>query len=70
MAYGATIGIINPDGSVTSIDVQMDGELHETGKVLLENYKTERSFRNLLSMGNIQYLLGDPREERVINVLM
>lgn len=56
MSTRSNIGIINADGSVTSIYTHSDGYPSGVGKTLREHYNTEDAVRTLLSLGDLSVL--------------
>lgn len=56
MATRSTIGILEKDGTVSSIYCHWDGYLKNNGKILLENYNTEERVRELISLGSLSSL--------------
>lgn len=75
MGTRARIGIVEPDGSVTSIYTHWDGYPDHHGPILLNHYATEERVRALLALGDLSVLdegLGekhdfDNRPEGVCN---
>ena len=56
MSTRSQIGILNKDGSIDSIWCHWDGYPSNNGKILLEEYKTKKSIRKLISEGSIDSL--------------
>ena len=56
MATRSTIGVLNTDGSVTTVYCHWDGYPENNGKLLIENYATENAVRGLIELGSISSL--------------
>lgn len=56
MGTRARIGILEPDGSVTSIYSHWDGYVSHHGPILRDHYKTEAKVRALMALGDISKL--------------
>jgi len=56
MATRSRIGILNEDGTITSIYCHRDGYLSNNGRNHNENYGTETSVREMLSLGDLSSL--------------
>lgn len=56
MSTRSNIGIINADGSVTTVYCHSDGYPSGVGKTLREHYNTEEKVRELLSLGDLSVL--------------
>lgn len=56
MGTRARIGIVEPDGSVTSIYTHWDGYPDHHGPILLNHYATEERVRALLTLGDLSVL--------------
>jgi len=56
MATRSRIGILNEDGSITSIYCHWDGYPAHNGRILKEHYGTETSVREMLSLGDLSSL--------------
>lgn len=56
MSTRSNIGIINADGSVTSIYVHFDGCPSHNGRILLNHWNTEDKVRDLLKLGDLSIL--------------
>lgn len=52
MSTRSRIGILNSDSTITSIYCHHDGYPSHVGRILQENYNTEKSIRNLISNGD------------------
>lgn len=59
MATRSRIGILNEDGTITSVYCHWDGYLSYNGKILFESYNSEERVRELLSYGGISSLTPD-----------
>ena len=64
MATISHIGIINRNGSVSTVHCHWDGYPSHNGKILLKNYNTSKKVRALLSKGNISSLAHSIRKPR------
>jgi len=62
MATRARIGVLHPDGSVTSIYSHWDGYPNGVGKTLAENYSSEELAKRLVAMGGVSVLEGTIEE--------
>jgi hypothetical protein len=62
MATRARIGVLNPDGSVTSIYSHWDGYPAGVGKTLTGNYLSEARAKRLVAMGGVSVLEGTVEE--------
>jgi butyrate kinase len=62
MATRARIGVLHPDGSVTSIYSHWDGYPEGVGKTLAENYSSEDLAKRLVAMGGVSVLEGTIEE--------
>ena len=56
MGTRSTIGILNDDGTVTSIYCHWDGYLDYNGRILTTYYTDEERVRELISLGSISSL--------------
>lgn len=56
MGTRSQIGILEPDGSVTSIYCHWDGYVEHHGPILRDHYKTEEKVRALMALGDISVL--------------
>lgn len=56
MSTRSRIGILEPDGSVTSIYCHWDGYVDHHGPILRDHYKTEAKVRALMALGSISSL--------------
>lgn len=56
MGTRSQIGILESDGSVTSIYCHWDGYVEHHGPILRDHYKTEEKVRALLAIGDISVL--------------
>lgn len=56
MSTRSRIGIMEIDGSITSIYCHNDGYPEYNGRVLFQHYKTEEKIRELVSLGDISSL--------------
>lgn len=56
MATRSTISIINKDGSVEGVYCHFDGYLSRVGKLLVNNYDSEKKVRELIALGSLSYL--------------
>jgi hypothetical protein len=56
MATRSRIGIINEDGTVTSVYCHWDGYPSHHGRILRDHYDTDTSIRELLSFGDLSSL--------------
>ena len=56
MATRSRIGILENDGSVTSIYCHWNGYISHNGRILREHYKTEEKVRELISLGDLSSL--------------
>lgn len=61
MATRSTIAIRNKDGTVTGIYCHFDGYFSNNGRMLADNYTTEASVRDLLTLGDLASL-GETKE--------
>lgn len=59
MSTRSEIGILNNDGTVTSIYCHWDGYPANNGNILFNNYNTEEKARELISNGNLSGLGKD-----------
>jgi len=62
MATRARIGVLHPDGSVTSIYSHWDGYPSVVGNILAENYSSEDLASQLVRMGGVFALEGTIEE--------
>ena len=79
MATRSNIGILNEDGTVTSIYCHWDGYPECVGKTLVNHYQDEDKIRHLISLGSISVLgeevappvpiTGDIESKRVRGIL-
>jgi len=67
MGTRARIGIVEPDGSITSIYTHWDGHPNHHGPILLEYYGTEERVRALLALGDLSVLDKDLGEKHDFN---
>ena len=67
MGTRARIGIVEPDGSVTSIYTHWDGYPDHHGPILLNHYTTEERVRALLALGDLSVLAEDIGEKHDFN---
>lgn len=67
METRARIGIVEPDGSVTSIYTHWDGYPDHHGPILLNHYTTEERVRALLALGDLSVLAEDVGEKHDFN---
>lgn len=63
MSTHARIGVVNTDGSVTSIYCHFDGYINHTGKMLLSRYNDEAAARQLIALGNLRGIRRTGRPE-------
>lgn len=56
--HSAKIGVLNDDGSITSVLCSSRGELKWTGELLRKYFKTAQETRRLLRSGDFLYLNG------------
>jgi hypothetical protein len=56
MATRSRIGIVNDNGTVTSIYCHYDGYPDHNGAILVEHYNTESKIRELMTLGDISIL--------------
>lgn len=56
MSTRSRIGMVNKDGSVTSIYCHFDGYPSNNGAILLKHYKTAKKVKELISLGSISSL--------------
>jgi hypothetical protein len=56
MATRSTIGILNSDSTVQAVYCHWDGYPEHNGKLLMENYTTEATVRELIELGSISSL--------------
>lgn len=56
MATRSRIGIVNDNGTVTSIYCHWDGYISNNGKILLEHYTDKEKVEKLISLGSISSL--------------
>lgn len=63
MGTRSRIGILEPDGSVTSIYCHWDGYPSHHGPILLNHYATEEKVRALMALGDIS-VLGEELGEK------
>jgi len=63
MSTRSRIGILNSDGSVTSIYCHSDGYLSGVGKALLDHYMNEAKVRGLMGLGDLSSLGKDIGEK-------
>ena len=62
MATRARIGVLHPDGSVTSIYSHWDGYPNGVGKTLAESYSSQDLAKRLVAMGGVSVLEGTIEE--------
>lgn len=69
MATRSRIGIVNEDGSITSIYCHWDGYPSNNGRILNEHYGTETSVREMLRLGDLSSLNKNlhPRGKHTFN---
>lgn len=63
MGTRSRIGILEPDGSVTSIYTHWDGYPSHHGPILRDNYATEENVRALIALGDLSVLGEDVGEK-------
>ncbi len=63
MSTRSNIGIINVDGSVTTVYCHADGYPSGVGETLLNHYNTEDKVRELLKLGDL-FILGSEIGEK------
>jgi len=63
MGTRSNIGILNEDGTVTTIYCHWDGNPESNGQLLLEHYQTEEKIRQLLKLGDLSHLGPEIGEE-------
>ncbi len=68
MGTRARIGIVEPDGSVTSIYTHWDGYPGHHGPILLNHYTTEEHVRALLALGDLSILAEDVGEKHDFDI--
>lgn len=56
MGTRSQIGIMNEDGSITTVYCHWDGYLSHNGKILLENYDTREKVLKLIEKGDMSVL--------------
>ena len=56
MATRSTIGIVNPDNTVTAVYCHWDGYPEYNGKILRDNYTNQAIVRELVELGSISSL--------------
>jgi hypothetical protein len=56
MSTRSNIGILNEDGTVDYIYCHWDGYVENNGKILNENYTTEKQVRELINQGDMSSL--------------
>jgi hypothetical protein len=56
MSTNARIGMLNPDGSVTSIYLHNDGYPSHVAPILTRHYKTTAKVMELLKLGDLSWL--------------
>jgi hypothetical protein len=56
MSTNARIGMLNPDGSVTSIYLHSDGYPSHVAPILTRHYKTTTKVKELLKLGDLSWL--------------
>lgn len=56
MATRSRIGMVNEDGSITSVYCHWDGYPSHNGVMLLENYQNIEKTKTLISLGNLSSL--------------
>jgi hypothetical protein len=56
MATRARVGILESDGTVTSIYTHWDGYVDHHGPILRDHYKTEEKVRALMALGDVSSL--------------
>jgi hypothetical protein len=59
MATRSRIGIVNEDGTVTSVYCHWDGGISHNGKILYRHYKEREKVKQLISLGSLSYLGED-----------
>jgi len=62
MATRARIGVLNPDGSITSIYSHWNGYPEGVGKTLAESYSRQDRAKRLVAMGGVSVLEGTIEE--------
>lgn len=67
MSTRARVGIVEPDGSVTSIYTHWDGYPDHHGPILLNHYTTEERVRALLALGDLSSLAENIGEKHDFN---
>lgn len=67
MGTRARIGIVEPNGSVTSIYTHWDGYPDHHGPIPLNHYTTEERVRALLALGDLSVLDKDVGEKHDFN---
>lgn len=63
MGTRARVGILNEDGSVTSIYTHWDGYPDHHGPILTKHYATEAKVRALMALGNLSVLAEEIGEK-------
>lgn len=56
MSTRSRIGILEPNGTVTSIYCHFDGYLSHNGRILVNHYQDESKIRELINLGDISIL--------------
>jgi hypothetical protein len=59
MGTSSTISILNSDGTVEQISAHCDGQIYNTGAILLINYQDLQKIKNLIQLGNLYILKKD-----------
>lgn len=67
MSTRSLIGILESDGSVTSIYSHWDGYVSHHGPILRDHYKTEEKVRALVALGDISSLDNEIGEKHDFN---
>ena len=67
MSTRARIGIVNADGTITSIYTQSDGYFSHHSPILENHYATEAKVRELLALGALSYLAENIGEKHDFN---
>lgn len=65
MGTRSRIGVLEPDGTVTSIYCHWDGYLSHHGPMLRDHYETEEKVRALVALGDISSLGATIGEKHV-----
>ena len=64
MSTSASVGMLNPDGSVTSIYNHSDGYLGHLGVMLRDHYRTPEAVEELMNHGDASFI-GPTLEDSV-----